>query len=475
MKKMNLKKSIVALSAAAMVMCPMALNTASTAMPVFAASASATTPFIRSNVDGSITIDESQITTSITPYLGYQPTFGKATVANKGWFTSISATVSKFLEYDSGALTLIVSGKNLTEAKLKSMDIEGEWYRNGSYFCRDTFDVSCVKKISDTSFYVVFNLDTLGDKLVLDCFTQNLENITSATVDNYCSYNTKYLQVRATTTKGDSILAKMRRSNATDAQLKAWAKRLCVYANSLKDVNDFSRGTVYLSFDDNNGYYGFYSDTQSIDGMAYTGYNQSATDEEIKSIASGKQEITWTTMHEISHAYCSDMFDRYYNYGDEVNVNVRGLTSIHHCTNLQKLNLRLGSKAADYNNILTNNSNIEDSDLMMMARQTVALGQTYSWEVLESYFDGAYASSYNSSENVSAAECLGKKLGLSKAVYTKESYLMFVNNLRTLYKACYRTSTLNNNNFVTFVQNHYGNVTLSNKQNMLKTFINGLN
>ncbi len=460
MKKMNLKKSIAALSAAAMVMCPMALNMASSTMPVYAAS------FISApNSDGAITIDESQIQVKVTPYNFAPKVEEEANVVNKPAFHELTYSLSN-LPILGGDIQISMNiSTTASEKSMRSFRLNCRSYLDSKNITNKTYTPESVTKRSNGSYDLVFRFPCVGNRLVMtSTYLCSDHYVNSA---SYYTNAAQYLTVSATCPNGENILARIPRSTASDAQIKTWAKRMCVYANSLKDVTGISRGTVLLNFDDmmaepdetvgRKGAYGFYDSTLSSSEYAYTGYCIHASSDAIDTITSNRNEMTWALMHEISHAYCGGNFDKYYNYSDEVNTNVRGLTAIQNCTNLRNMNLRMLDGTADtYRGIMTFNTALDSDPLMAMAKQTIRLGHLYGWDALEKYLKADSGTEYNTDENKAAAEALITRLNLNVTT-SSTRFMKLVNNLRAIYKNdIFYATQFNANSFASFVEANYG-------------------
>ncbi len=427
--------------------------------PVFAAES-----FVSMNVDNTkIVIDESQIETIFTPYK-YE---------EKNISTSVSENIIISEKTDCEMLdrvtvTLGVSASSGIYAdRLENINLYVSHTLNGAdCSIRDILPADVVR-ISDTEYEIRYDFITYGtDFTFKSAYFSGISNL-SVSHCTYSTHGSDYIKAEAKTPDGENLFVSIR-NNIDETKFSLWLKNITMYINSLKDVTGFSRGTMYLLFDDpecGTAHSANYKlDTQKeING--FTVFSVPATDELLDVMNTNAKDITWCVMHELSHSYAchtaNNTFDTNYNYHDEVHTNVRGITAIQNCQNLQNIRIYDNGASGTYDTIYSQRTPDENDFLYYMAKKMVLIGDKYGWNKLRFFFSADtavsdYDHSYSCETNLHAAAVLKDYLNLDVTV-TNPEYLKFVNVLHRLYMLCWDHPEFDDESFKQYIATEYNN------------------
>lgn len=461
--KNTIKKFIATASIAAIALCPAATLASNYSFNASAASliTYAYDPATNSNC---ITVNQSMITVTRSQYSVANKTLSNLAVSSN----KLTGKATNMVSLDKGDITLTVKATSgLTKAKLESMKLYLTFDNiNGATGSQRTLEPASVTSLSGNRFQVKYTTVCLGTSF--NFTTSALSGVSglSITEGKFVGdpNSTNYWKIEAKATGGESLYIRIRKGINT-SKINAWAKDLCTYVNSLKDVTGVTRGTVYMCFDDpfSSSYAysaNFYVDT-TWKKNAYTGFCTDATTNYIASANENTHFINWGVMHELAHSYgCyteKTNFQYKYGYHDEVFTNVRGLTAIQNCKNLQDMTV-IDTTGGTYANIYDKRHPASSDVIFYMGKSLVNLGNQYGFDKLDVFFKAETDYDYNCTENKTAAQKLKSDLGLSISA-TNTNYLKFVNGLRKVYKLCW-----NNGNgfdqyaFMSFVNQHFSEV-----------------
>ncbi|MBP1566123.1 MAG: dockerin type I repeat-containing protein [Oscillospiraceae bacterium] len=270
--------------------------------------------------------------------------------------------------------------------------------------------------------------------------------------------NDEYYTIE-TTSNGDDLYACVPYDkNVSTETYKKWAKRVCLYMNSLKDVTNVSYDKLFLSFryahmpKDAGAYCSSVSDLNETPFVTYGVFANEVFNNVLKSDINS---IEWVELHEISHAYrIGDDFSENYIYNDEVYTNLRGLTAIQNCDAIR--NLKIIYEDATYKNYTRAYGDERSSDdyHFNMGKKYVNCIHNLSsdWTIFEDFFKGKdYSNNFTNKEFKNALSTFSKKTGYYS--YTLPAK-RFVNSLFALYKICgerYIVPTFEN-----FVETYFG-------------------
>ncbi len=408
------------------------------------------------NDQSAITIDETKIDLRISPY---EQTSGTIEVSAENNIINGSAVPCEMLDRISVKLG-VEATSGLSNNKLESINLYVYHTLNGADCPVRSIMPSSVVKISDTKYEINYNFITYGTEFRFETAYFSATDF-SASYCNFSSQSSDYLKAEAITSDGENLFVSIPATVNTDA-LKKWMNNITMYINSLSDVTGFSRGTMYMLFNDaecptaHSANYKLDSQKQ-INGFTVFGIN--ATNETLSVMENDKNTITWCVMHELSHSYACHManntFDTNYNYHDEVHTNVRGLTAIHNCENIRNITIYDNGAKGRYNNIYSKRTPDSNDFLFYMAKKMVDIGEEYGWNKLEFFFsaDTAYSDydhSYSCDTNLHAASVLKNHLGLDVSESNPE-YLKFVNVLHRLYMLCWDHPSFEDESFKQFI------------------------
>lgn len=475
MKHSNFKR-IISASLAALALCPAIISISSTT------SAYAAGAFISdTDYNAAINIDESQISVSYSTSRAFG-TYINTKISNG--VISSKQQANGFPTLQNVQVIINVQGTKIDQNavnELKNTTLKLMCSVEGVDNTQ-TYKVSNVEKKSNTSYNLVFdNVTLLGSSLSFEL--SKITKVTglkcgSALVQ---SNGGSYYYINVKTPNAENLYIRLRNaSNVTIDNMKKWAKRICMYANSLSQMTGVKLGTLYMNFDDTGSAYGYSCNAKLnpyCKKLGFTGFGVAATNAEIQRLALNKNEITWTILHEVAHSYCvqasSSKF--WYNFvpihssgyqDDEYFTNVRGLTAIQNCDNLKNTDIYIGNrsgKTGKYNtiaNIIEISKNVDGTSEYIyytFAKKLSNIANTYGWDKLETYFAAKTDYDYKSTENRNAAKAINSLLGTSYPVNDDNmDFARMTNNLRKLYKLTWGNGNFNANNFKEFVSQLFG-------------------
>ena len=434
----------------------------------FAITASAAGKFIAdTDNNGAINIDESQIKVTQENYTVVNRTLTKS--VSGGIVSGATKSGDTVPMLDKATITLKLKGTGLTTAKLKEMKLPVTYNYNGVTSTTHTWENPTVTS-SNGVFTVKYKLNVYGT--TLNYKTTKLSGVTDLKVTSavYKSVedDASFLRIKADAPTGyDDMFIRIKQDNCgTKAQREKWAKRLCVYSNSLSDMTGVKHDTNFMFLD--NEYTGqlAFSNSFCIDGTgnkyAFTAFNIDSTNNikaDIKNTA--KTIISWTELHEISHSYGyakgANSFYTNYIYHDEALTNVRGLTAIQNCDNLRNVDVRCNKSYYKYGAALANYMKQYPHELFGFGEKLQALGDRYQYDRLEEFFGvkNSYVNkdiSYTSANNKDAAQVVKDVTGTPVNV-NNTNYLKYVNILRSLYMITWYQDYYHYN-FKSFVENN---------------------
>ncbi len=405
----------------------------------------------------AVKINENLIEFDIAPYNQFS---GNINISTENNIVKGEKTPCEMM--DRVTVTLgVQAASGLSNNRLEAINLYVYHTLNGADCPVRSILPSSVVKISDTSYEINYNFITYGTDLRFE--TAYFSGVTEFSAP-YCRFEGKggdYLKAQATTPDGENLFLSIR-NTVDEFSLKKWMKNITMYINSLRDVTGFSRGTMYMLFDDpecptaNSANYKLDS-KKEING--FTAFGITATDETLSVMEENQNAITWCVMHELSHSYACHManntFDTNYNYHDEVHTNVRGITAICNCENIRNITIYDNGVKGRYNTIYSQRTPDSNDFLFYMAKKMVNIGEEYGWNKLEFFFSAdtatsEYDHSYSCETNLEAAAVLKDYLNLDVTV-TNPEYLKFVNVLHRLYMLCWDHPTFDMEAFKQFV------------------------
>ncbi len=415
------------------------------------------------NDKSAITIDETKIDFRITPYEQNSATI---TVTAENNIVKGETTPCEMLDRVSVTLGVEASS-GLSPSRLNSINLYVYHTLNGADCPVRSILPSSVVKVSATKYEIIYDFITYGTDMRFETAYFSAVNDLSAAYCNLNSNSSDYLKAEAITPDGENLFVSIPDHVNTDA-LKKWLKNMTMYINSLSDVTGFSRGTMYMLFNDaecataHSANYKLDSKKQ-ING--FTAFGLKTTEEAISVMGNEENAITWGVMHELSHSYAchtaNNTFDTNYNYHDEVHTNVRGITAIFNCENIRDITICEGSAKGSYNNIYYQRTPDSNDFLYYMAKKMVNIGEKYGWNKLEFFFSADtahsdYNHSYSCDTNLHAASVLKDYLELDVSE-TNPEYLKFVNVLHRLYMLCWDHPVFEDASFKKFIDVEFNN------------------
>lgn len=417
-----------------------------------AITASAAANFITDNTS-SIYINDALIIVKKTSFSAVSKTF--STSVSNGVIKSTANVPVPIL--DSGTLTIKITGTGLTKAKLEAMSLTTTGTYGNYTSCPKTWNTvsqpapPTVTKLSDTSYSVAFRINSYGTTLGFNTTAlsgvSNLK-VTSASYNSVSDSKNYYLLTADAPNGYDDLYIRIRRDNSVlDHQYRSWAKRLCVYANSLSYMTGIKHTANFLNYDDNiNAGYGG-SSNHMIDStgkkFGFVGFNSDCAAMEKTIMKNDTKEIlTWTSLHEISHTYAfstdSNSFHKNYVYHDEALTNVRGLTALQNCENLNNSYLMFDGadqSIAKCQDALNKYNSIVPNQYFEFGLKMQNIAKKYNQRILEQFFGVSNTNvkkdlRFDSANNKNAAAVVNRLTGKN---LSNDAYLKFVNNLRALY------------------------------------------
>ncbi|MBR6761177.1 MAG: hypothetical protein IKM30_03995, partial [Oscillospiraceae bacterium] len=323
-------------------------------------------PFI-SDTDGNgkINIDESQIRVDITQGSGVNGTSLDAVVDAKKVKSNSTIQVPLLSRIN---LTMEISADGLTEEMVSNMYLNVTAMNNSSDPADSTWNSYSKKTYSYTeptgdrpfgTYTVTFNFPAYGTDLTF--YTNSLSDVTDLQFHGgavVTSLSGLYV-INVDTPREDVRIRVPAKSDISTAEYKTWATRVAVYVNALSELTNFRHNRFTIVMDDESllpGYGGVYLGDGEITCSTQN------TNKITAYIANGENKIEWVEMHEISHAYGRETnFGSWYYYSnsgyssDEVYTNVRGITAIQNCDNLQDTKIVSDDKALPYDSVMIKN------------------------------------------------------------------------------------------------------------------------
>ena len=151
---------------------------------------------------------------------------------------------------DRVTITLEISAiSGLSADRLQNINLYVSHTLNGAdCSIRDILPTNVVR-ISDTEYEICYDFITYGTDLSFK--TAYFSGIDSLAVTHctYTAHGSDYVKAQAKTPDGENLFVSIR-NNIDETKFSLWLKNITMYINSLKDVTGFSRGTMYLLFDD---------------------------------------------------------------------------------------------------------------------------------------------------------------------------------------------------------------------------------
>ncbi len=484
MKKINFKKTTASILASTFVLSSVVmpkLNLAS----INPISASAADFISDTDYNNALNIDESQITVTTKTYknAGKQiPHVVNEHVYADGRTEKRIECNSKITSslFEKATITVNVSGINISSRgvnTINNMELNVTYYLNG-YSNVVTYKPSNVIKKSTKSYNVEYEVFTLGTSFTYSTSIVNngIANV-SCNYAAYAGHSSNYKRVDVKSPNGENFVIYIRNdSRISTTELTNWAKRMSMLSNSLSKMTGVKLKTTYIVFDDpDSNTYAYATNGKIIDGNSYNGYiglNEEGTDEVLASIATGKNEITWGLMHELSHCYDTETSSHNQYYGfwnnnncfDEYVTNMRALTAIQNCDNLRSMNINYTDNniVGKYDKILKLINPPVTDPMFHYALKLSNIANTYGWDKLEKYFAATSDNSYTNTENKSAAAVVNEICGTSFSTSNNYEFLKFVNSLRKIYKLSWSHTTFEKNSFKEFVKQWFGKECLVN-------------
>ena len=416
-----------------------------------------------SNDQSAITIDETKIDLRITPYEQMNSPIAVSTENN-----IVKGAVTPCEMLDRVSLSLVVEASaGLSHSRLSSINLYVYHTLNGAECPVRIILPSSVVKKSNTKYEIIYDFITYGTDMRFETAYFSGVNDFAASYCNLISNSSDYIKAEAITPDGENLFVSIP-DKVDTAALKKWLNNITVYINSLSDVTGFSRGTMYMLFNDaecataHSANYKLDSKKQ-INGFTVFGLN--TTEEAISVMESERNAITWCVMHELSHSYAchtaNNTFDTNYNYHDEVHTNVRGITAIFNCENIRDITIWENGDKGTYNTIYNLKTPDANDFVYYMAKKMVNIGEKYGWNKLEFFFSADtthsdYDHSYSCDTNLHAASVLKDYLGLDVSE-TNPEYLKFVNVLHRLYMLCWDHPSFEDASFKKFIDVEFNN------------------
>lgn len=430
------------------------------------------------NSSSDIIIDEDLIDISITPYNDFSNDIAVSISDN-----IITSDITDCEMLDRVNVTIGVSTTNcLYDDWLDSVNLYVYHTLNGAECSVRTISPSAVYIVSDTEYAISYDFITYGTDMYFETsYISGAEEISA----DYCTmtgYGSDFIKAETFTPDGENLFV-CTRAGIDEEKLSCWLKTVTMYLNSLKDVTGISRGTMYMLFDEPEcptAYSANYmlDNTKATNG--FTVFGVDATDETLRVIDEQCDAVTWCVMHEVSHSYgghvADSTFEENYNYHDEVHTNVRGITAIHNCCNLQDIIIADNEVEGYYYDIFDKRNPPSDDHLYYMAKKMTLIGSEFGWDKLETFFraadDEGYDHDHYSEANLHAAEILKDALELEVSLDNPD-YLKFVNVLHRLYVLCLNPYEFDEEDFNLYVESQYnsGSETDNSSTNLIQQFV----
>ena len=475
MKKNNFKKTLLAVTLAASI----ALPTASVAGAAIAANAAPNVPFCAdTDGNGAYNIRENLIYVSRSWYEASARSFAVTTdnlsrgkyPTSQGRYIVSNGEIKDLQPLARYVVNIVVYGNDLVESDLKDLNFSLNYKIKGENTSNSVYTSSPASVTPDAAnvhkFYVSFEFISKGDSVSFRSsiirkqnFSINTEASVTATLDNE-----SYYKIEAAPSEGEKLFIKIKYDPSISwNKMESWAKRLCVYANSLSKTTGVKNDTLYMDFHVSGDFYAHCNNDTINNGgdkYGYVGYTEDAANAELIDIATGRNIITWTSLHEMAHSYAdgtnSEFRNNYIFFQpeegdknafsfDEYLTNARGLTAIQNCDNLRNTDIHNGNHYEKYNKI----AHIVAKDWPDNKMMQVASYLTYlNWDILEAYFAAESDNDTDFAVSEDAARKLNEYMGIEVPI--TENYLKFVNNFRKL--TILKKGAYNEANFRSFLR-----------------------
>ena len=465
MKTNKFKKAILAVTLAALIVMP----TTSFAGTGMTANATTNAPFCAdTDGNGAYNIRENLIYVSRSWYEATESKVSVSatnkergnTITDNGKRIVSNGEITGLQPLAKYAVNFDVYGADLVEADFKDLGFIFEFKNHNSGKAIARIIPSVVPDTLDGhKFHVSFEFVAKGisctfkSELIpkLDIATEAEATIQAV------PENEDFYKIEAKPADGEKLFIRIKYDPSISwGKMEQWAKRLCVYANSLSKTTGVNLGTLYMDFDYEGDEYGvsinsYISIYPGENG--YVGFSPDASDKERMDITSGRNVITWSALHEMAHSYGANTYSEFENNYifrqpekdgkkrisfDEYLTNARGLTAIQNCDNLHNTDVHYRhyydpknnyyiDYYGKYNEIAQTVAYVYPNNYFEYAKN---LTINFTWEELEEFFA---AESDNDPDFVASREVakwLNDKLDMN-IPYT-ENYLKFANNFRKL-------------------------------------------
>ena len=467
MKINKLTKAVLATTLAASIVIPIIISDSS----IMSYSAS-TKPFCEdTDNNGSLNIDDSQINVNVKKYYpAGQNIKVKSNKTEDGIFFSSNTKINNIRMFDRSIITLRLKGTNLTKDNLDKFKITVTYYYQGTQ-SKITYDKPLIDVVDETNNEYELKYDIISRGEAFEFTTTALSDIDEfSCTQAYMSPKDDagdYYQVDVKTPNGENVFISIKNDGTVKAEyMKKWAKRICMYINSLSKMTGIKHETFFICFNHptNPGVVG-YSANWDIDeqmnkyGFVAIGFD--ASNIEIERMRNGYDELTWTVMHEIAHSYCIGAkpvnYDSNYSFDDDYVTNIRGITAIQNCDNLHgtKILFEFGGRTYynTYDKIFSDMKEYINLPVIQYPCGFAKIARDYSWETLEKFFAATSDNDINRKESKDAAQLLNAALDMNVPL-SSDLYIRFVNNLRKLQSLCW--NGYNKYSFISFVDQYFG-------------------
>ena len=445
MKTNKLKKAFLAVSLSAAMTIPTVTSLGS-AMTSYAAS---NVPFCSdTDNNGAVNIQEDQIYVSRSYYEARANIISTVTsqernglyldgglfILSDGYFTNLQP-LAKYV------LSFVVSGDNLSESSLNDMKLFLK-FENKDKNSSEQVKPALIVPRGQNTYYVSYEFFAAGETLSFaTSFIEDPTLICSKATITAPIDNEDYYQIEARPAGGEKLFIRIKNDESIGwDKMEAWAKRLCIYANSLSVTTGLQLDTFYMNFDYYDCPNHAYSDNTFVnsknDKYGYVTFNQYASDDVREYIATGKNIITWVELHEIAHSYgVKPSFSDNYTFSDEYFTNARGITAIQNCDNLRDTEIvfETAGYSGKYDTML-NEIYTQAPDCEMFGFAS-GLG-LLPWEQLEAFFAAESDNDPYFTVSRGVANKINQYIGLN--IPLSKRYLKFANTIRKLM-------SLNNN------------------------------
>ena len=449
MKTNKLKKTILAVSLSAAIAIPTATSWG-TAMTVHAAS---NLPFCAdTDNNGAYNFQEDQISVSKSYYRARTNTIsldvteglngrireGSFYVVSNGEITNLQPLAKYVLRFN-------ISGDNISESDINRITLSLR-FKTGDKGSLQKIEPSMINEINKNTYAVSFDFIAYGESVSFNTnrFSDPTIKCSTAAITAPLD-NEEFCMIEVKPTDGEKLFIRMKyidddndgiddNDKISWDKIETWAKRLCIYANSLNMTTDVQLDTLFMEFDYFECPYHAFSYNILInednDKYGYVAFNQYATKDVKQQIKSGNNSITWVELHEMAHSYgVKPSFADNYRFSDEYFTNARGITAIQNCDNLRGTDIvfETGGFSRKYDNMLHDiYTNDPKCELFGFAS---GLG-FMSWEQLESFFAAESDNDPGFVVSRGVAQKINQFIGMN--VPLSERYLKFANTIRKL-------------------------------------------